>query len=235
MKIIIIGDIHGRKQWKNIVNSEKFDKVVFLGDYFSSHEGLSGEQQIDNYLDILQCKKDNPKKVILLRGNHDMQHLGYYWAECCNFFNVVQQFFNFEANKTEFLENTQWLFKYKNILMSHAGVSKVWMNNSGLKSVSEINNLPPSEIFGFIPSLKNPYDYYGNSDTQPLTWIRPDALVTCAVKKYTQIVGHTRVKNIFNVRKYNEENPDIWLCDCMPKEYLVYDNGKFVIKNIDDI
>lgn len=161
-----------------------------------------------------------------------MQHLGYYWAECSGFFRVVGQFFNIDEQKNEFLQNTQWIFKYKNILMSHAGVSSVWIKNSGIKSISGINKLEPSEMFGFIPSPKNPFDQYGESDTQPPTWIRPRALVTCAFDKYTQIVGHTPVKNIFNVKQYNKTHPDIWLCDCMPYEYLVYDNGEFRIEQV---
>ena len=35
MKTIIIGDIHGRSVWKQIVEKEKdAHQIVFLGDYF---------------------------------------------------------------------------------------------------------------------------------------------------------------------------------------------------------
>ena len=39
MKYILIGDIHGRTQWKKIVEKEKdADKFIFLGDYFDPYD-----------------------------------------------------------------------------------------------------------------------------------------------------------------------------------------------------
>ena len=70
MKIIILGDIHGRKCWKDILDNEQYDLVVFLGDYVSTHQDISEEAQIENLKDILEFKEANPNKVILLRGNH---------------------------------------------------------------------------------------------------------------------------------------------------------------------
>lgn len=61
-------------------------KILVLGD---THEGISAEQQLSNLEEILTYKGSNPDKVILLRGNHDTQHLGYYWAECSGWNQVV--------------------------------------------------------------------------------------------------------------------------------------------------
>ncbi len=36
MKIITIGDIHGRDFWKKILE-EPMDQLVFIGDYFDSY------------------------------------------------------------------------------------------------------------------------------------------------------------------------------------------------------
>jgi len=33
MKIIAIGDVHGRDCWKQVVATEQFDKLVFIGDF----------------------------------------------------------------------------------------------------------------------------------------------------------------------------------------------------------
>jgi len=38
MRIIALGDTHGRTDWKQITARERFDKVVFIGDYFDTHE-----------------------------------------------------------------------------------------------------------------------------------------------------------------------------------------------------
>lgn len=70
MKILVLGDIHGRLIWKDIIEKENPDKVIFLGDYVSTHEDISSTQQINNLVDILTYKENNPDKVVLLRGNH---------------------------------------------------------------------------------------------------------------------------------------------------------------------
>ena len=70
MKILALGDTHGRTIWKDIIEKENPDKVIFLGDYVSTHDNISSTQQLNNLEDILAYKEDNLDKVILLRGNH---------------------------------------------------------------------------------------------------------------------------------------------------------------------
>ena len=69
-RYLVIGDIHGKTIWKDIIKKENPDKVIFLGDYVTTHEGISSEQQISNLKEILTYKEENSDKVILLRGNH---------------------------------------------------------------------------------------------------------------------------------------------------------------------
>ena len=69
-RYLVIGDIHGRTIWKDIIEKENPDKVIFLGDYVSTHDDISSTQQINNLEEILAYKEDNPDKVVLLRGNH---------------------------------------------------------------------------------------------------------------------------------------------------------------------
>ena len=70
MKELVLGDIHGRTIWKDIIKKENPDRVIFLGDYVTTHEGISSEQQISNLEEILTYKEENSSKVTLLRGNH---------------------------------------------------------------------------------------------------------------------------------------------------------------------
>ena len=70
MKTLILGDIHGRTIWKEIIEKENPDKVIFLGDYVDTHQFISPRDQIENLEEILTYKEKNPDKVILLRGNH---------------------------------------------------------------------------------------------------------------------------------------------------------------------
>ena len=74
-KLIAIGDIHGRDIWKQIVETEQPDTVVFVGDYFDSFN-IPGIDQIHNFKNIIQWKLDNPQcKVVLLIGNHDFHYM----------------------------------------------------------------------------------------------------------------------------------------------------------------
>lgn len=232
-KIVVMGDIHGRTIWKDIVNLENPDKVIFLGDYVSSHEGISSEQQLSNLEDILQYKEDRGEAVILLRGNHCLDCLGYSWGECTPTEPKVKKVMSVDPLKSRFLNLTQWVYIDEELktIFSHAGVSQVWMDNSNIKSIYDINDLTPSEIFGFTPNYYG--DYYGDSETQPLVWIRPQALCMCNIEGWNQVVGHTPVrKGIWHTHNTVGKN-EIWFCDALGvNQYLVIDNNEFQPKTL---
>jgi len=247
-KIVCIGDIHGRDDWNKIVDdNQDADLFVFLGDYVSTHDrkGITDEIQLNNLMDILLFKEENPERVILLRGNHDMQHLNYYWAECCAYFRGVAQEMSKPEIKDRYLRDTQWVYVMGDIIFSHAGITDRWFHDSGCETVEDINNLEPSELFGFRPCKLS--DYYGISKTQGPTWVRPQTLLDYALPHYTQVVGHTTLKHIVNFTdvcredaKNNPDSPwkvpddaiDIWVCDCDLKEYLVIEGDKFTVKTV---
>lgn len=226
MRILVFGDIHGRSIWKKILEVEKdIDRVVFLGDYVSSHDGISEEDQLKNLYEILEYKEENPDDVILLRGNHDTQHLGYYWAECSGLFPKVLR--EMSADRDRFLRDTQWIYLKGRLLFSHAGVSEEWLENIGLSKVEDINSLSPSENFGFWPGT--PRDYDGSSSTQPCTWIRPWALERCGLPGYTHIVGHTPIT--YQLLKGQMKEFDLVLCDALGigQWLVIEDTGKYFV------
>lgn len=234
MKTLVLGDIHGRTIWKDIIEKEIPDKIIFLGDYVTTHEGTSSEQQISNLEEILTYKEENSDKVILLRGNHDIQHLGYSWAECSGLDKTVLASMSTDEFKQRFLNLTQWVYIDGTNIFSHAGVSKVWLEKiAKIESVEEINNLEPSEKFGFTPIYFD--DFTGSSPTQPLTWIRPQTLLCCGVEGYNQIVGHTPcISKIFNA-KFIDVEEKLWLCDALGNRYyLIIDSGTFTVKQYND-
>lgn len=234
MKILVLGDIHGRLCWLDIIKRENPDLTVFLGDYVSTHDDISSEQQCMNLEDILNHKAENPDKVILLRGNHDLQHLGYYWAECSGLFRGVLNWLAEPHMKQRFLDLTQWIYIYDNIVFSHAGISETWWSNVKEKhpeviDLEDINKLEPSETFAF--TADHPFgDYYGTSKTQPCTWIRPQTLARDCIKNYTQVVGHTRPVKMVDAWKEVKYHNHLWLCDCLPNEYLVIEDNNFIVK-----
>lgn len=226
-KIVVLGDIHGNTVWKDIIAKEQPEQVIFLGDYVSTHENVSDEEQVENLKEILRYK-DEHLETILLRGNHDLQHLGYYWAECSGYFpRVAMEMANF---KDEFLAKTQWIHVMGNIAFSHAGISKVWLEDNFL-SLDDINMLGPTELFGFTSS--NPSDRFGDSPEQPPTWIRPMTLMKVMIPDYIQVVGHTPVEHCFNVKDEEEIPNDLWLCDALDQgEYLLIENHVITVQNI---
>lgn len=261
-KTIVLGDVHGRNIWKDIVNDNyDADCFVFLGDYVSTHDYRYADPdiQIDNLKDILDFAEfENamtPGRVILLRGNHDMQHLGYHWAECSGINWHVQD--AMMKMRERFINNTQWVYVEDNIVYSHAGISERWMQDNKLTDVNQINDLEPSEKFGFTPCKLS--DYCGDSVTQPPTWIRPWALFGNAFGDYTYIVGHTTEPHITfmkdasmkqykesyfddmfppdpNVIKQIEESNEIIVCDCLGSgEYLIVENEQFTIGKIEEL
>ena len=246
MKTLVFGDIHGRTCWEDIIKKEKPDRVIFLGDYVSSHEDITAEQQIENMNDILRLKEQRVEgvdpEVILIRGNHDIQHL-IRDTSTCSFYPDVAKWMC--ENEERFLKATQWVYEDGDIVFSHAGISEVWFNRNEFESIAEINECNSFWIFTFTPCKFS--DYYGDSTTQPPTWIRPYTLLECGLPGKKYVVGHTRMKlGIIELGRYVREyaseqlrehfnafkdrNIEVWCCDALPQQYLVIEDGQFIVK-----
>ncbi len=127
MKTLYIGDIHGRSVWKLIVEMEKPDRVVFLGDYFDSFE-ISAVEQMHNFKEIIEYKKSGQAEVIMLIGNHDY----HYFPEIGN-----QNYSGYQPTMApsfgqlldENREHLQIACMHDTILCTHAGVSSKFMDN----------------------------------------------------------------------------------------------------------
>ena len=75
MKTIMIGDIHGRDTWKQIIAQEPDAyRIVFLGDYFDSFD-IKGVEQLHNFNEIIKFKQETHQDVIMLFGNHDYHYM----------------------------------------------------------------------------------------------------------------------------------------------------------------
>ena len=251
-KVLILGDIHGRIHWRDIISKENPDKVIFLGDYVSTYEGILADQQCSNLEDILNYKEENPNKVVLLRGNHDNQHLGYSWAECYGYDKQVGRYMSSPEVRERFLKLTQWIYIDNDLktIFSHAGISEIWLKKFAEPVVIDkigsqyddgsidleilldhINDLEPSEIFGFTPN--NYFDMCGTSKTQPPTWIRPETLCMCNVIGWNQVVGHTPVRKISKMVQNTKGKHTIWLCDSLGDyNYLVIEDREFIPKSL---
>lgn len=221
MKIVAIGDIHGRDIWKKIVQKEEYNHLVFIGDYFDSYD-ISPKSQIENFRDIMTYKKKS-KKVTCLIGNHDYHYV--YSHQRYSGFQFNHSIIIGEILK-ENIHNLQMSHMILNYLFTHAGVSKEWCKKYKIDTTSIDNiNLGINDQFKYKPNSfeHNGYDPYGDHPQSSPIWIRPNSLIFSGVD-YTQIVGHT---NDY-IRSYKDK---IYFIDSLP-QYLVIEDDLFYYKTI---
>lgn len=207
-KILAIGDTHGRTDWRVLLEQDlsQYKRIVFIGDYFDTHDDITQQQQIDNFQDIIFFKKKYLDKVILLIGNHDYHYMGdfsitYSGFISANAFTVrelLQQALKESLIQMSHLEVTKQI----PILFTHAGVTKTWwLKNGELDSLDNISNrindlfIYTPKVFEFTAGPK--YNNYGDEICQTPIWIRPHSLLADTVSKdILQVVGHTQMKEI---------------------------------------
>ncbi len=225
MRILVIGDLHGHSSWKSIVENETFDKVIFLGDYLDSFT-LIPEVIEDNLKDLIEYKKSNMDKCILLYGNHDHS---YYHGERCSGYNWHGRKLYEPLLEKMFNENLiQLIHVEDDIIYSHAGVSKYWLKEvAGLDKPEDITfeGLEGTNVgFDLLNwNCLTGYNGYGDTISQSPLWIRPNSLLKDKLENYRQIVGHTSM-----TEPITEDG--IWFNDMMPKYYIIIEDGEINFK-----
>ena len=211
MKLVVIGDIHGRNIWKQIVAKEHdADEFVFVGDYFDSFT-IKGPDQINNFLDIIEFKERSKVPVTLLIGNHDH----HYYPGVDDSGTSGYQTLLAPSIKHVVGDNKQYLqaaYQVGEFVFTHAGLSSEWLDDSieGWNADNVVEKV--NELFQYQPgkiayrSYKQVGDQvygaqgYGNEAFQGPIWIRPSALMNANKKtlrkKIIQVVGHTPQDNI---------------------------------------
>jgi hypothetical protein len=246
MKTVVIGDVHGRSLWKLIVHQENPDRVIFIGDYFDSFN-IKGEDQLNNFLDIIEYKKSSGKEVIMLIGNHDY----HYFPEVGDTgTSGYQRIFKHQIEPTidANREHLQMAYQMDEFLFSHAGVSSKFMDSvfgsGGWKIetiVDQLNELfkykPLTFGFGIAVSVKKLsfLDPYGDNEEQSPIWIRPRSLMAAnrdtLRKQVIQVVGHTQVKKLDIDGAMKSAGGRYYLIDCQDTtgEYLIIQNGELSV------
>lgn len=205
----IIGDIHGRKSWKELIDEDCIN--IFVGDYFDPYQWYSLSDLCDNFKEIIALKQRLPDKVVLLYGNHDYAYLP----------KVKEQNSRYDRQHANtisalFVENHDLFHGVayaigENYLVTHAGITKGWKN----KYLPEMDDIRPSKMekavnklwklskaaFGFQKNADF-MDFYGESPCHSPIWVRPRSLDMNNLYKgtnVTQIVGHTQFKSIIEI------------------------------------
>lgn len=207
MKTVVLGDTHGRSNWKLAINQEQpVDRIIFIGDYFDSFN-IPGIEQIDNFKQIIQYKQNNPQvEVVLLIGNHDYHYFpeigyngtsGYQSGIAPSITQVIDE------NRY----HLQMAYGFDNYIFTHAGVSPTFMDgefgDEGWAKENVVSQL--NDLFKYKPKSFefNGVDAYGDNTYQTPIWIRPGSLMSVnkkhkkgLKKDYIQIVGHTAMRRI---------------------------------------
>lgn len=194
----VIGDVHGREGWKEIVKQEEWDRIVFNGDYFDTHEGISPEHQIENFKEIVAFNASDPGRSTLLIGNHDFHYLPEAGQD---------RYSGFQSEYAQAIRKAllpvvpilQVATEEQGYLISHAGVTEPWLKrhtiNPNEGDLADAINLAydqfPEKFRFFILDRSG----YGDHECQGPLWVRPKALEHAfAVPK--QVVGHTTQRGV---------------------------------------
>jgi len=226
MRIIALGDTHGRNNWEKIIQKEKFDKVIFIGDYFDSYD-ISAEQQKQNFKNIIAYKKANINKVVLLFGNHDFHYLRTTDEQYSGYQKLhkidIQELLHFAIDQNLL----QMCFSWENLLFSHAGVTKTWCDNNFVQkqfveqSINDLFKFKPN-CFKFTSGRNR--SFYGDDVEQSPIWVRPNSLLKDRIEGFIQVVGHTTQNKLVIT-------DDVILIDTLGTsgEYLIWDNFQFSV------
>lgn len=240
MEVTAIGDIHGRDNWKSIIEITDTEHVVFAWDYFDS-PSVSGNDQLHNFLEILEFQGQTNRRVTLLLGNHDFHYFPnnpqeYSWygvnnIDVRNVWKLLQETMNDWK--------VQVVRQIDNVLYSHAGVTNEWCDDHDVNigDIQESINtvfVQNSSYFQFLyESKKGPYRSWEedwNDTFQSPLWVRPQSLERDAIKWIKQIVGHTQQACV--TLSHSEQ---IAYIDTLGRsgEYLLVEDGNFQIQGRD--
>lgn len=226
-KIIAIGDTHGRRTWEKVLAQEDntFDRVVFIGDYFDCWDPFTTAEQIENFNNILNYKRNNSDTVTVLLGNHDTQYIikgerysGYQPDGALDIAIAIENALSEGLVQLMHIED--------DYMFTHAGLTQVWTDTYGLdlnKIEEEVNMLFENNRDAFRFSSSDSSGS-GESCFQSPVWVRPLSLVANFAGDWTQVVGHTTQKNI---QYYEGKEPiKLILIDAIDiGEYLVIEDG----------
>ena len=168
-QILILPDVHGRQFWKDACfnHKDEFEKIVFLGDYLSPYpyEEITNKQAIDVFREVLDFKKENPDKVALLIGNHDLSYFNTGICECRTDFKNWDLINGIFCDNIK-LFNLAWetTINGKRYFFSHAGVKKAWLKliNGYWFKMEDENELPDARLFDNFFHVA--YDDGGNDE-----------------------------------------------------------------------
>lgn len=230
-KVYLLGDIHGRSFWRPILDIDPttYDKVIFLGDYSDpySYEGFTHDDAIRELTDIVQFKKDNPDKVVLLLGNHDLTNVDPDIFTACRWSR--EHYPKYKELITDQLDLYQICYEFEQdgqlYTASHAGIGKPWFDSISagntknqthgefLNELFQNKEYPP---FGMISFYRGGMYRYGSCVWADLNEFNKHHHHLDA--NIIQIVGHTQQVTDPVIKD------NLWCLDC--RKIFILENNK---------
>lgn len=225
MKIVAIGDTHGRNTWKKVLEQEAdADHVVFIGDYFDSFaKALTADVQIANFKEIVALKRSNPEKYTVLIGNHDW-HYAVPGQQCSGFQTLRAT--DISEVMVDAMIDMALTKPIDGFLFSHAGVTKTWCAAQGVDPADILGNKNYDLPTGSLSFCMADESGYGEHIAQSPIWVRPNSLMEDKIEGAHQVVGHTTQDHITYL-------DGVTLIDAIgSREYLIIEDGVLKTKTV---
>lgn len=199
-KILIIPDVHGRTFWESALKSGDYEKIVFLGDYTDPYEmeGITNREALMNFKSIIAIKQQDPEKVVLLLGNHDLHYYSEYYYELAGGVRyapiaaiTLQRLFQENNCLFQLAWETDW--GEKHYLFSHAGITQIWLKRNldliRKPDTRHLNRLLHSNegLEALVGEMR-----WGDSPSGSIVWADvEEMLISDSLPNTYQIVGHS--------------------------------------------
>ena len=194
MKVLIIPDVH-LKPWifdqaEDIMREKDFDRAVFIGDLVDDWDRQNDAGLYEETLKrAVEFAKNHPD-MLWCYGNHDLAYLWDIYDHpgfSDDAKDIVCEYFNILEDTLESPENIAILHRIDNVLFSHAGLVKDFVDDY----LDDIRD----DIDAVIDTV-NGFDQNELWDDISPVWARPqyrNGFENMYPPEFFQVVGHTPV------------------------------------------
>lgn len=214
MKILAIGDIHGKTIWRQFIDKIPADVIIFVGDFIMVDHWLFNRQFRANLQEIIRFKQANAGNVHLLVGNHDKLFIYPDWT--LRKIASPRMWKLYHDNRHAF----EVAFQHNEYLFTHAGVTQGWYfrHQSRLEShagtlADKLNAVHRSASYDVLQERGKARG--GKMDVGGILYADKSETEVGALDGYTQVVGHTKVRQMFRLER---KNSSMVYIDCLNAE-----------------
>ena len=207
--MIIIPDVHGRSFWRNAIKDYLGkEPILFLGDYLDPYpyEGISSEEALRVFHEIMEIKSASPEAITLLLGNHDLHYLNSDMEggrlDCWRKEQIIK---DITDNASLYRIAASATIFDKNYLFTHAGIKGGWLQkhaeslgiSASIEIVDRLNEMwlntdKRSQLLQMLADI--PYSRWGSSPYGSPVWNDVGDLDDSQdeVPGYIQVFGHSQ-------------------------------------------